>query len=152
MGNTWRRYYTGSCARYAYSQDKMLPLSPGEFTRPFLLTFTLILAIHKHELLNSTLPCATMYTYWHLPPMWRYVRQQTSHWAMFVPKIHDPTVALIIIMSSPWHQTHAFPATSRVLVFRTDLAFTVFSISITSFQRRTGCVFMRVRVRFTENI
>jgi len=29
--------------QYMYTYNKMLPLSPGEFMRPFLLTFTLIL-------------------------------------------------------------------------------------------------------------
>lgn len=61
--NMYVRRYTYKCI-YIYINNKMLPLNPGEFMRPFLLTFTLILVIHKHELLNL-IQC-TVYDYIHL--------------------------------------------------------------------------------------
>lgn len=81
---------------YVYYYNKMLPLSPGEFMLPFLLTFTLIFVIHKHELLNLILLLKR--TPFDICPLCDDdVRDSKQVAAVFVPKIHDPTVALIIL-------------------------------------------------------
>lgn len=75
MENTWRNCLGRVAVRDIHTTyNKMLPLSLREFMRPFLLTFTLISMIHKHELLNLILLRITMRTFWHLP----LVRRRTT--------------------------------------------------------------------------
>lgn len=82
-----------------YIYNKMLPLSLGEFMRPFLLTFTLIFVIHKHELLNLILLRIQLNTPFDICPSCDDIRQQTSH-CNVRSKNTQPTVALIIIFCS----------------------------------------------------
>lgn len=76
MWNTWRN---SIAVRNVYAYNKMLPLSLREFMRPFLLTFTLIFVIHKHELLNLILLRTTICTPFDICPLCDDVRQQTSY-------------------------------------------------------------------------
>jgi len=115
MGNTWRNSCS-TCILYTY--NKMLPLSPGEFMRPFLLTFTLILWYINTIYLTIYYYIQLYYTPFDICPLCDDIRQQTSP-AMFVPKIHDLTNALIIFCFQP-HFLHL------KCIFLTVLKFSIF--------------------------
>lgn len=101
----------------------MLPLSPGEFMRPFLLTFTLIFVIHKHELLNLILLRIQLNTPFDICPLCDDIRQQTSysnvHSKNTQPKRRINNLILLNIYTF---------STSEVLIFNNLKIFIIFFI------------------------